>query len=249
MTLADSARPVVLITGAARRLGAHTARRLHGAGYDVVLHCRHSRNDLDRLRDELETNRPDSTLALQADLADLAQIPPLVSATLARFGRLDALVNNASAFYATPLGQIGAAQWDDLFASNARAPLFMAQAAAPALRASRGAIVNMLDFYASQPLRDHVVYSMAKSAQATMTLALAQELAPEVRVNGIAPGAILWPDAPHADAHRDQIIARTLLQRVGTPDEIADAVLWLLRDATFMTGQVLHVDGGRLPGV
>lgn len=244
MNQADS-RAVVLVTGAARRVGARIARHLHAAGYDLALHCRHSRRELDALIGELDAQRPGSTLALQADLADLSSLPGLVAACLARFGRLDGLVNNASAFYPTPLGTITSAQWDDLFAANARAPLFLAQAAAAALTAARGAIVNLVDIYAEHPLPGHGVYCMSKAALAMATQVLAQELAPAVRVNGVAPGAVLWPEAGKDYADRQALIARTPLARSGTPEDVAGAVLWLLRDAPFVTGQIIRVDGGR----
>ncbi len=237
--------PVALVTGAARRIGAAIARRLHEAGYDVALHCRASRAERDALAASLEADRPGSTLALDADLADLTRLPGLVEATLTRFGRLDALVNNASSFHATPLDTLTPAQWDDLFASNARAPLFLAQAAAPALRESGGAIVNLLDIYAERPLPGYSAYCMAKAAQAAMTLALARELGPAVRVNGVAPGAVLWPEAGNAYANTQDIIERTPLRRAGAPDDVAGAVLWLLRDAGFVTGQIIRIDGGR----
>ncbi|HZW19379.1 MAG TPA: SDR family oxidoreductase, partial [Luteimonas sp.] len=166
--------------------------------------------------------------------------------TVGRFGRLDALVNNASGFTPTPLGSVTPAQWDTLFASNARAPFFLAQAAAPHLAAARGAIVNLLDIHAQRPLRDHAVYCMAKAALAMATRSLALELAPDVRVNAIAPGAILWPDGDTDDARRAALLARTPLGRTGTPEEIAGAVRWLLRDATYCTGEILRLDGGRL---
>ncbi|MFC4819675.1 pteridine reductase [Dokdonella ginsengisoli] len=238
-------RPVVLVTGAARRIGATIARTLHAAGYDLALHCRRSRSELDALIDVLERARPRSTLALQADLAEVERLPALVDAAVQRFGRLDGLVNNASAFHPTPLGTITAAQWDELFAANARAPLFLAQAAAPHLMASRGAIVNLIDVYAERPLAQHSVYGMAKAALAMATRALALELAPAVRVNGIAPGAILWPDAGKPPAEQEALIARTPLQRMGTPEDVAATALWLLRDAAFVTGEILRVDGGR----
>ena len=240
-----STRPVALVTGAARRVGAAIARGLHAAGYDVALHCRASRAERDALAAALETQRRGSTLALDADLADLDRLPALVEATLAHFGRLDALVNNASAFYATPVGSITPTQWDDLFASNARAPLFLSQAAAPALRERGGAIVNLLDIYAERPLPGYSAYCMAKAAQAAMTLALARELGPSIRVNGVAPGAVMWPEAGNAYADTQQIIERTPLRRAGTPEDVAGTVLWLLRDATFVTGQIVRVDGGR----
>lgn len=238
-------RPVVLITGAARRVGAAIARSLHAAGYDLALHCRHSRAELDALIEELEMARPRSTLALQADLAQIERLPQLVETSVARFGRLDGLVNNASAFHPTPLGTITGDQWDELFAANARAPLFLAQAAAAPLARQRGAIVNLIDIYAERPLPQHSVYCMAKAALAMATRALAQELAPAVRVNGVAPGAVLWPEAGKAYADQQELVARTPLARSGTPQDVAGAVLWLLRDAPFVTGQIIRVDGGR----
>jgi pteridine reductase len=245
MTDPASPRPVALITGAARRVGATIARTLHQAGYDLALHYRRSRDDVDALIDELESVRPRSTLLLQAELADIERLPELVGATIARFGRLDALVNNASAFYPTALGTVTVQQWDELFASNARAPFFLAQAAAPHLREQHGAIVNLLDIYAERPLPGYSVYCMAKAAQSAMTLALAHELGPQVRVNGVAPGAVLWPEAAKAYANQQDIIERTPLKRAGSPEDVAAAVLWLLRDAQFVTGQIVRVDGGR----
>ncbi len=245
MTAATSEHPVVVITGAARRVGACIARTVHAAGYDVALHCRHSRAELDALIADLEAARPHSTLALQADLADAALLPGLIDATIKRFGRLDGLVNNASAFHATPLGTITPVQWDELFAANARAPLFLAQAAAPHLAARHGAIVNLVDIYAQRPLPQHSVYCMAKAALAMATFALAQELGPDIRVNGVAPGAVLWPEADKSYSDRAELIARTPLQRAGSPVDVAGAVLWLLRDAPFVTGQIICVDGGR----
>ncbi|GAA0717759.1 pteridine reductase [Dokdonella soli] len=238
-------RPVVLITGAARRVGATIARTLHAAGYDLALHCWRSRRELDALVAELERARPRSTLGLQANLADLARMPELVLNTLLHFQRLDGLVNNASAFHPTPIGAITPTQWDELFATNARAPLFLAQAAAPHLAARHGAIVNLIDIYAERPLPRHSVYCMAKAALVMATKALAQELAPAVRVNGVAPGAVLWPEAGKTYADQQELIARTPLKRSGTPDDVAGAVLWLLRDAPFVTGQIIRVDGGR----
>lgn len=236
---------MVLITGAARRVGATIARTLHAAGYDLALHCRHSRDELDALIADLEIARIDSTLALQADLADVLGLPEIVAAVIARFGRLDGLVNNASAFRPTPIGTITPADWDDLFAANARAPLFLSQAAAPHLIAAKGAIVNLVDIHAERPLPHHSVYGMAKAALAMATRALAQELAPDVRVNGVSPGAVLWPEAGKSAEDQQQTIARTPLQRAGTPADVAGAVLWLLRDAPYVTGQILRVDGGR----
>ncbi len=244
----ENRRPVALVTGAARRIGAVIARTLHAAGYDLALHCRRSRAELETLVAELEAQRADSTLALQADLADAATLPALIDATVARFGRLDALVNNASTFYPTPLGTVTARQWDELFAANARAPLFLAQAAATHLKRSHGSIVNLTDIYAERPLHEHAVYGMSKAALAMATRALAQELAPEVRVNAVAPGAILWPEEGKREAERAALLSRIPLGRTGTPEDVAAAVLWLLRDATYVTGQTIRVDGGRMLG-
>ena len=185
-------------------------------------------------------------LLLQADLAEFDRLPELVARTIGRFGRLDGLVNNASSFHPTPLGTVTPAQWDDLFASNARAPFFLTQAAAPHLRATRGAVVNLVDIYATRPLPQHAVYCMAKAALLMATKSLALELGPEVRVNAVAPGAILWPENPSDAEARDAMLARTPLGRIGTPAEIAEAVRWLLFDARYCTGQVIAVDGGRL---
>lgn len=241
----EQSRPVALVTGAAKRVGAQITRTLHGAGYDLALHYRHSRNEMDALCTDLNAARAGSAHAIQADLADVEKLPRVIEDCIARFGRLDALVNNASAFYATPVGTTTPAQWDELFASNARAPFFLSQAAAPYLKKARGSIVNMVDIYAERPLPGHPVYCMAKAALVMMTLALAKELGPEVRVNAIAPGAVLWPESGKAYADQKELVARTPLKRAGSPEDVAAAVLFLLRDAKFTTGQILKVDGGR----
>lgn len=242
-------RPLALVTGGGKRVGAVIARTLHAAGYDLALHCRHSVAEAEALAVELERRRADSTVVLQADLSDPDAPAALVDTLLAQAGRLDALVNNASAFFPTPVGSATLAQWDELFASNARAPFFLAQAAAPALRAARGAIVNLVDIYAERALADHPIYCMAKAALAAMTRALALDLAPEVRVNGVAPGAVLWPGDGKPYADQEALLARTPLRRSGSPEDVAGAVLWLVRDAPFVTGQVLAVDGGRVLSV
>ncbi len=238
---------VVLVTGGAKRVGAAIIRRLHAAGADIALHYRHSAADAEALQAELHANRPNSVALFQADLLDLSQLPALVTAVLARFGRLDGVVNNASSFYPTPLEHITQNDWRDLMGSNLQAPLFLAQAAADALRVSQGAIVNIVDIHAERPMQGHLLYNVAKSGLRGLTFALAQELAPQVRVNGISPGAILWPSDGdwQSQQKRAEIIDHTLLKREGEPDDIARTALFLLRDAPYITGQILAVDGGR----
>jgi len=246
-------RQVALVTGGARRIGAAIVRRLHAEGFDIALHFHASSAEATALAGELESRRRGSTLLLQTELSDFDRLPELIAATIGRFGRLDALVNNASAFFPTALGESTPAQWDALFAANARAPFFLSQAAAPHLRATRGAIVNLTDIYGERPLRAHAIYGMSKAALLQMTRALALELAPDVRVNAVSPGAILWPEASGTGAGKDDaakqaMLARTPLGRTGTPEEIAGAVRWLLCEATYTTGQVIRVDGGRTLG-
>jgi pteridine reductase len=238
-------RPVVLVTGAGKRVGAVIARTLHAAGYDLALHYRHSAADTELLAASLERQRAGSTYSLQGELADIETLPGLVQRVLGRYGRLDALVNNASAFYPTPVGSATTAQWNELFASNAQAPFFLAQAATPALREAGGAIVNLVDIYAERPLANHPLYCMAKAALAAMTRSLALDLGPQVRVNGVAPGAVMWPSDGKPYDDQQAMLARTPLQRAGSPEDVAGAVLWLLRDAPFVTGQIIRVDGGR----
>ena len=237
----------VLVTGAARRIGATISRTLHAAGGRVVLHCNRSRDEAERLSAELNGARAGSAAVVQADLLDLAALPKLVDEAARAFGRLDGLVNNASSFYSTPFGKISEREWQDLIGTNLRAPLFLAQAAAPRLRESKGAIVNIVDIHAERPLANFLVYTVAKAGLAGLTRALAIELGPDVRVNGVAPGAILWPDAgKHYDpAERDRILATTPLATIGSPEDVAGAVKYLLFDARFVNGEILAVDGGR----
>jgi pteridine reductase len=238
---------VVLVTGAARRIGAAIARRLHAAGARVVLHCNRSRAEADRLAAELDSARAASCVVVQGDLLDMARLPRIVDEAASAFGRLDGLVNNASSFYATPMGAIDERQWNDLMGTNLRAPLFLSQAAAPRLAESKGAIVNIVDIHAERPLEDFVVYTIAKAGLAGLTRSLAVELGPDVRVNGVAPGAILWPEGGkhYESGEKERIAEQTPLARIGSPDDVAGAVKYLLFDAPFVTGQILAVDGGR----
>ena len=236
----------VLITGGAKRVGAAICRRLHGAGANLMLHYRASAGEARLLQAELNHARPNSVSLIQADLLDLNKLPSVVEQTLQAFGRLDALVNNASTFFPTTVGEITEASWNDLIGTNLQVPLFLAQAAAPALRKAQGAIVNLSDIHAERPLKNYVVYSIAKSGLAGLTRSLARELAPEVRVNAVAPGPILWPDDESFDElSRQRIISHTPLKREGTPDDIARAVHFLLADANYITGETINVDGGR----
>jgi pteridine reductase len=237
----------VLVTGAARRIGAAIARTLHSAGARVAIHCHRSRVEAERLAASLNADRAGSCVVVEGDLLDVSAIERIVDEAARAFGRLDGLVNNASSFYATPFGSIDVVQWRDLTGSNLRAPLFLSQAAAPHLRKAKGAIVNIVDIHSERPLENFVVYSIAKAGLAGLTRSLALELGPDVRVNGVSPGAIVWPDGgAHFDtAEKDRIIAQTPLARTGSPEDVAGAVKYLLFDAPFVTGQILAVDGGR----
>lgn len=234
-----------LVTGAARRIGAAIARELHAAGASVMLHYRGSDAEARAREAAFNAARPGSVAIVAGDLAEPGGEAALVEATLARFGRLDLLVNNASNFYATPFGSVDPRQWDELMGANLRAPFFLAQAAAPALRPARGAIVNIIDIHADRPLAGYPVYSIAKAGLASLTKSLAIELAPDIRVNGVAPGAIAWPDDGQLDPQeRERIVGTTPLARTGSPEDIAQAVRFLAT-APFVTGQILAVDGGR----
>jgi pteridine reductase len=239
-------RKTALVTAGTRRIGAEIARVLHARGYDLLLHFRSDAASAELFATELEAIRPNSVRLMQTDLRDQAGRERLVSQCLAQFGRLDVLVNNASSFYPTPLGTISEADWDDLFGSNLKAPLFLSQAAAPALRRARGCIVNIVDIHAERPMAGFLAYSTAKAGLAGLTRALARELAPEVRVNGVSPGPILWPDrADFGASAREEILSRTPLQRSGSPGDIAKAVGFFVGDAPYITGQILAADGGR----
>lgn len=238
----------VLITGAARRIGAALARGFHAEGANVCIHFHRSAGEAEQLRDEFNAGRADSAIAVGADLLDLGCLPAMVDRALRAFGRLDVLINNASTFYPTPLGTVTAKQWDDLTGTNLRAPLFLSQAAAPALRNTRGLILNMIDIHAQRPLPQHPVYSSAKAGLMMLTRSLARELGPEVRVNGIAPGPILWPEGGLDETVQQEIIDKTLLKRSGSPPDIVRTALFFAKDAPFITGQILAVDGGRSVG-
>lgn len=239
---------VVLITGAARRIGASIARRMHAEGARVAIHYRGSAQAATELCDRLNDQRANSAVALQADLNEVERLPKLVADSIDWGGRLDVLVNNASSFYPTPVGEISTSDWDDLVGTNLRAPLFLAQAALDALRKTEGVIINIVDIHAQRPLRNHAVYGAAKAGLAMLTRSLAKDLAPEVRVNGVAPGAILWPENDIDEGSKDAILQQIPVGRIGDPDDIAGCVLYLVRDAGYVTGQIIAVDGGRSIG-
>jgi len=238
---------VVLITGGAKRVGAASARLLHAAGANLMIHYRSSATEARALQDELNAIRPDSVALIQADLHDTGGLPSLVQQTVATFGGLDVLLNNASSFYPTPVGDIGEKDWVDLMGSNLKAPMFLSQAAAPELKRRRGCIINITDIHADRPMKSYVVYSVAKAGLAGLTKSLARELAPEVRVNGIAPGPIMWPegDSNFDEVSRQRIVSHTMLKRAGDPSDIALAVRFFAMDTHYVTGQILAVDGGR----
>jgi pteridine reductase len=248
MTERSLAGKVVLVTGAARRIGAAIVTRLHADGALVAIHYRGSAGEAEQLAASLNERRPDSAATFQANLLNNDEIPRLVADVVAWGKRLDGLVNNASTFYPTPVGDITEQDWDDLVGSNFKAPLFLSQAAAPRLQDSRGVIVNIVDIHAQRPLRNHPVYGPAKAALAMLTRSLAKDLAPAVRVNGVSPGAILWPEDGMNDAAKETILRQVPLERAGDPDDIAGCVLYLMRDATYVTGQIIAVDGGRSTG-
>ncbi|MDH5183781.1 MAG: pteridine reductase [Gammaproteobacteria bacterium] len=236
---------VVLITGAAHRIGATVARTLHAQGMNIVIHYRSSRTGAQALQKELQAQRANSVVLVQADLLEISKLPALVKEAHTAWGRLDVLINNASTFYPTEIGKVDEAVWDDLMGSNLKAPFFLAQAAAPLLKQTQGCIVNIVDIHAERPLKAHPVYSMAKAGLAMMTKSLAGELGPEIRVNGVAPGAILWPENEMDDVTKQRIISRTFLKRQGDAMDIARTIRFLVEDAPYISGQILAVDGGR----
>ena len=239
---------IVLVTGAARRIGAAIVTRLQENGARVAIHYRGSAEDADKLAASLNAQRPDSAATFQADLLSPDDITALITSVVEWGGRLDGLVNNASTFYPTPVGKITEAHWDDLVGSNFKAPLFLSQEAVPRLRETGGSIVNIVDIHSQRPLRNHPVYGPAKAALAMLTRSLAKDLAPDIRVNGVSPGAILWPEDGMTDAVQQTILRQVPMERAGIPEDIAGCVLYLMRDATYVTGQIIAVDGGRSVG-
>ncbi|MCF6218113.1 MAG: pteridine reductase [Gammaproteobacteria bacterium] len=244
-TTPQAVRKVAIITGAAHRIGASITKNLHQSGMNVVLHYRHSHEEAQCLCHDLNAMRPHSAITLQADLHHAESWQPLIEKSQQQWGRLDLLVNNASSFYPTKVANVTEAIWDELVSSNLKTPFFLSQAAAPHLKKHQGSIVNIVDIHAERPLKNHPVYSIAKAGLVMMTKSLACELGPEIRVNGVAPGAILWPDHNMDDETRQRIISRTFLQRQGEANNIAEAVLFLARNAPYTTGHILTVDGGR----
>lgn len=245
--MTSSPAPVALITGAAVRLGEATARLLHSGGYNIVIHCNRSLDAGNELAASLNAQRTGSAVVIQAELGETDAVIRLGEEAISAWDRLDVLINNASAFYPTPLESLSESDWQNLFASNAKGPLFLCHSVASALKNNRGCIINISDLYAGRGLRKHSIYTMAKAALEGMTRTLARELAPEVRVNAIAPGAILWPSGDNTLSEEAQqaIIEKSFLKRIGAPADIANAILFLVEKGTYITGQVLHVDGGR----
>ena len=236
---------VALVTGAAARIGASIATCLHARGCMLVLHCNANRAGAESLAERLSSERPDSVAIVQADLSTPAAVDAMAGEVCAAFGQLDVLVNNASRFYPTPAGETQEWQWEDLLNSNLRGPWFLVQALLPELRGARGSVVNILDVHSERPMPDHGIYSISKAGLAMMTRVLARELGPDVRVNGVSPGAILWPEREPDPHEKQNILGRTALGRLGSPEDIATAVAYLALDAPYVTGQVLAVDGGR----
>lgn len=241
----DLQNKTALITGASRRIGAVIARTLHAAGMNITLHYRGSKEEAEKLANEFNLQRENSCIAIRLDLHDTAALPDLIEQSQQHWGQLDLLVNNASTFYPTHIGKMTEQHWDDLIGSNLKAPLFLSQAATPYLKQSNGCIVNIVDIHADKPMKNHTIYCAAKAGLAMITKSLAKELGPEIRVNGVAPGAIMWPENELDDAVQNDIVERTALKRSGMPDDIAATVLFLARDAHYITGQIIPVDGGR----
>jgi len=241
----DLQNKTALITGASRRIGAVIARSLHAAGMNITLHYRGSEAEAEQLASEFNQIRENSCITLRLDLHKTDELPTLIEKNQQHWGRLDLLVNNASSFYPTHIGKMTEQHWDDLIGSNLKVPLFLSQAAVPALKLTQGNIINIVDIHAEKPMKNHTIYCSAKAGLAMMTKSLAKELGPDIRVNGVAPGAIMWPENEQEAEIQDEIISRTALKRSGMPEDIAATVLFLARDAHYITGQIIPVDGGR----
>jgi pteridine reductase len=243
----EKSNKVVLITGGAKRVGAAICRQLHAEGFNLMIHYRSSVNEANALKAELNLQRPESAAIIQADLLDLSVLPNLISKTIAQFGRLDVLINNASTYYPTELGQLDESKWHDLVGSNLKAPMFLSQAAASELKKWHGCIVNITDMHIERPKKGYIIYSVAKAGLVTLTKSLAHELSPNVRVNAVAPGPVQWPenDPNFDELYRQRVVNQTLLKRVGEAEDVAKAVKFLVNDAPFITGHILAVDGGR----
>ncbi|WP_428353074.1 pteridine reductase [Methyloprofundus sp.] len=235
----------ILITGSAKRVGAYCARYLHAQGANILLHYRNSKDQAQALANELNSIRPDSVRLYQAELQHIAAIQELAKEAQHAWGGIDVLINNASAFYATEMGEVTESQWDDLLASNLKSPFFLVQALVPVLERRKGCVVNIVDIHAQNGLPGFPVYSIAKAGLVALTKVLAKELAPQIRVNAVAPGAILWPEHEVDELEKQEIQAKVALQRTGSPEDIAQAIAYLINDAGYMTGQVLTIDGGR----
>jgi pteridine reductase len=237
-----------LITGAAKRIGACIARTLHEQGMNIAIHYRGSATAADALAAELNAARPNSAITAQADLLDTDRLLALVDEVVDQTGRLDLLLNNASTFYPTPLDEVTEKDWNDLLGTNLKAPLFLSKAAAPHLHKTNGSIVNIVDIHSQRPLNNHPVYGPAKAGLAMLTRSLAKDLAPEIRVNGVSPGAILWPEDGMPEKVAQIILRQVPLKRMGEPADIAKTILFLVKDAPYITGQIIAVDGGRSIG-
>ena len=236
---------VALITGGSRRIGAITARYLHQLGMRIVIHYRDSADEAEQLRAELCALRPDSVMLVRGDLTEIAKVRNLIRQCTNEFGQLDVLINNASVFYPTPVKAATEEQWQDLMDTNLKAPFFLSQAATPYLRQTQGVIINITDIYADRPHAEHPIYNASKAGLLSLTKSLARDLGPDIRVNAVAPGAIMWPERGVDELSKQRMISRTPLKQIGTPDDIAKAIVYLIRDAGFVTGQVLNIDGGR----
>jgi len=242
-----SNRKIALVTGGAKRIGQAICRSLHESGVDLMIHYRHSADEAKKLQKDLNKIRNDSANIIQADLVDINILPNLIEETIKTFGRLDILINNASSYYPTEIGKMNEENWNDLIGSNLKAPLFLSQLAADELIKTKGCIINITDTHIDKPKKNYIIYSIAKSGLATLTKSLARELSPEVRVNAVAPGPVLWPENNEEfnDIYKQQVISQTLLKKIGTPEDIAIAVKFLVLDAPFITGHILAIDGGR----